>query len=184
MINTFITTPEQRIISLFTMNPGQSFYTRQISKTLGISLGTTHFALQALEGKNMLTSRLIGKTKLYDLVISMPVVQAFRILNIILILEPLFTPLHEISRQIILYGSYAQGNIGPQSDLDLLVVTESKKKTLDFIEGIKRKTGLDIRPLVMDQVEWMKLEKKSPEFFDELSHGILLWERSLGESRF
>ena len=184
MINTFITTPEQRIISFLAMNPGQSFYTRQISKTLGISLGTTHFALQALEGKNMLTSRLIGKTKLYDLVISMPVVQAFRILNIILILEPLFTPLHEISRQIILYGSYAQGNIGPQSDLDLLVVTESKKKTLDFIEGIKRKTGLDIRPLIMDQIKWMKLETSSPEFFDELSHGLLLWERPVDESRF
>lgn len=184
MISTLISTPEQRIISLLAMNPGKAFYTRQISKKLGISLGGTHSALQALETKNMLTSRLIGKTKLFDLVIPMPVVQALRVLNIILVLEPLLKTLREMSRRIILHGSYAKGSIGQESDLDLLVVTESKKKASDSVEGIKRKTGFDIRPLFMDQVEWMKLEKKSPEFFDELSHGIILWESPPDESRF
>jgi len=184
MMDTFINTPEQRIISLLAMNPGQSFYTRQISKTLGISLGTTHSALRSLETKHILTSRLIGRTKLFELNISMPVVQAFRVLNAILILEPNFKELREIARRIILYGSYAKGAIGPESDLDLLVVTESRKRALDIIDGAQRKTGLDIRPLIMDQVEWMALEKKSPEFFDELSHGIILWEKPVDESRF
>jgi predicted nucleotidyltransferase len=184
MINTLINTPEQRILSLLAMNPGQAFYTRQISKELGISLGATHSALHALETKNMLASRLVGKTKLYDLALSIPVVRAFRILNIILILEPLLKTLRETSRRIILYGSYAKGTIGPESDLDLLAVTESKKRAEDSIEGIQRKTGLDIRPLIMDQVEWMKLEKKSQEFFDKLNHGIILWERPVDESRF
>lgn len=183
-MDTFISTPEQRILSLLAMNPGQAFYTRQISKKLGISLGATHSALRALETKHMLTSRLIGKTKIYEINISMPVLQAFRVFDIILILEPLFITLRKISRRIILYGSYTKGTIGPESDLDLLVVTESKKIALDSIEGVKRKTGLDIRPLIMDQVEWIKLEKKSPEFFDELSHGIILWERPVDESHF
>ena len=60
MIDTIIGTPEQKILSLMAMNPGQAFYTRQISRKLGISLGSTHSALQALEKQNMLTSRLDG----------------------------------------------------------------------------------------------------------------------------
>lgn len=184
MTNTLISTPEQRIISLLAMNPGQTFYTRQISKKLGISLGSAHSALQVLERNHLITSRLVGKTKLYDLAISIPIVSAFRILNILLVLEPQLETLREMSRRIILYGSYAKGTIGQESDLDLLVVTESKKNVSDSIEGIKRKTGLDIRPLIMDQIEWMKLETSNPEFFDELNHGLLLWERPVDESRF
>jgi hypothetical protein len=34
----------------------------------------------------------------------------------------------------------------------------------------------------MNQPEWIKLEQSSPEFFDEISHGIILWEAGRGIS--
>jgi predicted nucleotidyltransferase len=184
MINTFISTSEQKILSLMAMNPDQTFYTRQMSKKLGISLGATHSALRALENKHMLTSQSVGKTKTYKIDVPLPILQAFRVLNTLLNLEPVLRPLREISRRIILYGSFAEGTFGPESDLDLLLVAENKRRVSDLIEDAKRKTGLDIRPLIMNQLEWMNLEKTSPEFYDELTHGITLWERQVDESRF
>lgn len=56
-INIFIKTPEQKILSLFAMNPGVAFYTRQIAKKLKMSLGTTHGSLQSLEKLNILAAR-------------------------------------------------------------------------------------------------------------------------------
>jgi predicted nucleotidyltransferase len=65
------------------------------------------------------------------------------------------------------------------SDLDLLVVAEDKTKVTDLTEKAKRKIGLELRPLIMNQLEWMNLEQTSPEFFDELSHSLILWERTV-----
>jgi predicted nucleotidyltransferase len=182
-LSVFIRTPEQRILGLFAMNPGKPFYTREISKALGISLGSAHMALLSLQNMKILTPQFIGKTKLYQLASVGPVIQEFRVLNTVLILDPVVSDLREISRRVVLYGSYARGTFSQESDLDLLVVTEDRAKVIDTVELAKRKTGLDLRPLIMNQLEWMNLEQKSPEFFDELSHGIILWEKPIEESR-
>jgi len=182
-LNIFIKTAEQKILSLFAMNPGVAFYTRQIVKKLKMSLGTTHASLQSLEKLNFLRSQLVGKTKIFELDIQGPTIQAFRVFNTILILEPLVDELKEISRRIVLYGSYSKGIFSKDSDLDLLVVAENKKQASNLIDQAKRKTGLDIRPLIMNQLEWTKLEQTSPEFFDEIGHGIILSEKPVEESR-
>jgi predicted nucleotidyltransferase len=165
------------------MNPGKPFYTREISRALGISLGSVHSALLSLENLEFLTPQLIGRTKLYQLAARGPIIPAFRVLNTLLVLDPLVTDLKEISRRVVLYGSYANGTFSEGSDLDLLIVTEDSARVIETIEASQRKTGLDLRPLIMNQLEWMNLEQKSPEFFDELSHGLVLWEKPVEESR-
>src|SRR4030066_2018141 len=181
-IDVFVRSPEQKILSLFAMNPDRPCYGREISKKLGISLGAVHAALLSLEKRGILESQHIGKTKLYRLGPPNPIIDSFRILNTILLLEPLIEAIKDISRRIILFGSYATGTFGASSDLDLFIVSEGKEKILRKIDSFKRKNGLDIRPIIKDQVEWMKLEQENPEFFDELSRGITLWEKPVGES--
>ena len=183
-IDIFIKTTEQKILSLFVMNPDRSFYGREISKKLGISLGAVHAALLSLEKHGILGSQHIGKTKLYRSGASNPILQSFRVLNALLILEPLIAAMRDISRRIILFGSYATGSFASSSDLDLFIVSGERGKISKKIDSFKRKSGLDIRPIIKDQVEWMKLERGSPEFFDELRRGITLWEKPIGESGF
>jgi predicted nucleotidyltransferase len=180
--NIFINSPEQKILSLFAMNPGKSFYGREISKKLNLSLGSAHAALLSLEKSGLLFFQNIGKIKLYNLESDNPVIKSFQVLNILLVLEPLVESLRRIARRIVLYGSYSEGTFTADSDLDLLIVTEKKKDTVGEIVKFQRKSGLDIRPLLKSQLEWMELEKASPEFYDELSHGIVLWERPIDES--
>lgn len=180
----FIKTPEQKILNLFARNSGKSFYGREISKKLDLSLGAVHGALHSLEQSGILISQNIGKAKVFTFASSNPIIQSFKILSALLMLEPLVEALKDLSRRVILYGSYANGTFAAQSDVDLMIVAETKKKVAEKIDLFQRRSGLDIRPLIKSQVEWMELEKTSPEFIDELSHGIILWERPVDESGF
>jgi len=181
-IDVFIKSTEQKVLSLFAMNPDRSFYGREISKKLGISLGAVHAALLSLEKRGFLDSQHVGRTKLYRSAAPNPTIQSFRVLNALLVLEPLIEALKDISRRVILFGSYATGSFASSSDLDLLIVSGEREKISKKIDSFKRKSGLDIRPIIKDPIEWMELENESPEFFDELSRGITLWERPVGES--
>ena len=180
----FIKSPQQKILSLFVMNPGKSFYGREISKRLNLSLGAAHSALATLEQKALLTYQAIGKIKLYSLNVNSAVITCYKKLNILLVLEPLVEILRGIARRIILYGSYSTGTFTLESDLDIAIVAGAKKEVAEKIDEFQRKSGLDVRPLIKSQIEWMQLEKDSPEFFDELSHGIVLWEKPIDESGF
>lgn len=183
-INVFIKSTEQKILSLFAMNPDRQFYGREISKKLKISLGAVHAALLSLEKRGILDSQNVGKTKLYRTEALNPIIQSFKVLNTLLVLEPLIKAICGISRRVVLFGSYATGTFAASSDLDLFIVSREKGKILKIIESFKRKTRLDIRPIIKDQVEWMDLGKKSPEFVDELNRGITLWVKPVNESGF
>lgn len=182
--DVFIKSPEQKVLSLFAMNPDRPFYGREISNILGISLGAVHAGLQSLEKHGLLESQHVGRTKLFRIEASNPIIRSFRTLNTLLVLEPLIEAIKDISRRVILFGSYATGTFASQSDLDLFIVSEEKEKILKKADSFKRKNSLDIRPIIKDQVEWMQLDKKSPEFFDELSRGLTLWEKPVEESGF
>ena len=171
-----IKTTEQKIVSLFVANPDKSFYGREISKRLKISLGATSNALRLLKKKGILIPERKGKTNLYTLRSPNPYIEYFKILNSLLTVEPLIEKLKNISKQIILYGSYATGNFTSDSDVDLFVVSEKREEVLKIIEKFTAKRVLNIQPVIKKQIEWMQLSKKDPEFFNELESGITLWE--------
>ncbi len=180
----FIKTTEQKILSLFVANPDKSFYGREISKKIKISLGAASNALRFLEKKGILISEKKGKTSLYTLKSPNPYIGHFRILNSLLLIEPLIERLKNVSKRIILYGSYATGTFTSESDLDLFIVSERRDEALDKIGEFNKKQSIDIRPVIKKHTEWMQLEKAEPEFFNELNRGITLWEKPIDESSF
>ena len=186
LADILIKTPEQRIFSLFAMNPDRPFYLREISKRLNISLGATHAALLALLKARILSCRSVGKTRLFELetLNFRGALNSSRVLNTVLILEPFVEVLKNHSRRIILYGSYARGTFTLESDLDLFIVTDDRETVLSQLNDLLRNFEIDIRPVIKGQVEWMDLEKTDPEFFRELMNGLSLWEKEVGESGF
>jgi predicted nucleotidyltransferase len=184
LADILVKTPEQRIFSLFVMNPDRPFYLREIAKRLNISLGTTHGALISLQKTKILASRSAGKTKLFELETrnSPAVLTSFRVINAVLILEPLVELLKNLSQKIILYGSYARGTFTQESDLDLFIVAAEREEVLGHINDFLRNTEIEIRPVIKGQPEWMDLEKTDPEFFREVMDGLFLWEKKVSES--
>jgi predicted nucleotidyltransferase len=186
LADVLIKTPEQKIFSLFIMNPERPFYLREISKRLNISLGATHAALLALQNAQILSCRSVGKTRLFELetLNFRGALNSSRVLNTVLILEPFVEVLKNHSRRIILYGSYARGTFTLESDLDLFIVSDDRETVLSQLNDLLRNIEIDIRPVIKGQVEWMDLEKTDPEFFRELMNGLSLWEKEVCESGF
>lgn len=184
LYDLFIKSSEQKILSFFAMNPDQSFYLRQITRRLKISVGAAHQSLSFLERSGIIVSQMVGKTKLYRLESFNPILNAYKILNTLLILDPLIQALKDNSRRLILYGSYSTGTFTPESDLDLFIVSEEKENITNNIDNFARKKNLNIRPIIKSLVEWIKLENEDPEFFDEISRGITLWEKPIDERDF
>jgi len=62
---------------------------------------------------------------------------------------------------IILYGSFARGDYGPKSDIDLLIIT-TKPKSLNEIQnkiiGIEEKIGKSIQPIIRTEKELKKTD--------------------------
>src|SRR3990167_2816682 len=179
----FIKTVEQRILSLFVANPDKSFYSREVSKKIKTSLGSTSNALRLLEKNRILISEKKGRTSLYTLKLPNEYLERFKALNTLLTLEPLVEKLKNISRRIILYGSYAAGAFTSDSDLDLFVISERREEALKAIANFKANIA-EIKPVIKNQVEWMQLEKSEPEFFSEANQGTILWEKPINESGF
>ena len=180
----FIKTVEQRVLSLFVANPDKVFYSREVSKKIKTSLGATSNALRLLEKNSILSSEKKGRTSLYTLKLPNEYLERFKILNVLLIIEPLIEKLKSISRRVILYGSYATGAFTSDSDLDIFVISEKRNEVLKAIGGFKANITLEIKPVIKKQVEWMQLEKSAPEFFIEINKGITLWEKPINESGF
>ena len=79
------------------------------------------------------------------------------------------------AKLVVLFGSFARGEAGPTSDIDIMV--ECTPRDRDKVQTIADETNeLILREGYKNMVKPLILEKVDP---DILSHGILLWGRAV-----
>jgi predicted nucleotidyltransferase len=103
-----------------------------------------------------------------------------------MLVEPLIEELKKISNRIVLYGSCALGTDTSESDLDLFVVSDSKKDVSDTISNFKFPRGYEnihIQSVIKTPVELLEEDESEQAFIKEVERGIVLWERAASESR-
>ena len=83
--------------------------------------------------------------------------------------------------QVVLYGSYARGEQGPESDIDLLILVEKEKIDLDQQRSITHPlydleiaSGIMISPRVVTKKEWLNRLVVTPFFLNVQREGITL----------
>ncbi|MBI4769160.1 MAG: nucleotidyltransferase domain-containing protein [Chloroflexi bacterium] len=69
--------------------------------------------------------------------------------------------------KIILYGSYAYGTPGPESDFDLLIVKETAEPPRDRRFAVRKAvwplpTTIPVEPLVVTESDWWTTPSSSP----------------------
>ena len=83
--------------------------------------------------------------------------------------------------RIILFGSYAAGKAGPDSDVDLLVVLpfEGKNfhKSLEIVNAVNPMFGADILARRPDDTQW-RYRHGDPLVKEALDNGRTLYERT------
>lgn len=90
--------------------------------------------------------------------------------------------------KIILYGSYAYGKPKPWSDVDLLIIKKTKKRSVDRVGDVleivyskkyfSEFARLKIEPIVRTPIEYRKSLDEDNFFIKEISqNGKVLYER-------
>ena len=80
--------------------------------------------------------------------------------------------------QTILFGSEARGDARIDSDIDLLILIDGEKMTLERITlplyELELKTGVNISPIVMLRKLWENRPFKTPFYINVINEGIIL----------
>ena len=82
------------------------------------------------------------------------------------------------AERVVLYGSYARGEAGPDSDLDLLVIAPSRERFFDRMASVLRlsrdlRAGLPLSPMVLTPEEVEQRLARGDQFVaDILSSGV------------
>jgi predicted nucleotidyltransferase len=103
-----------------------------------------------------------------------PRVRSFKVLLNIDALAPLLDRLSRLALRVVLFGSAAEGTNIPDSDVDVLVVTNSPDRARKIVSS-----GDDsLQAVIVTPVGLADLERDNPVFAAELKRGIELWKES------
>src|SRR3989344_5950485 len=58
---------------------------------------------------------------------------------------------------VVLFGSYSKGTATKQSDIDLMIISESHKNKNNAVYGLKSKYGLNVSPVFVKRTEFPKI---------------------------
>jgi uncharacterized protein len=87
----------------------------------------------------------------------------------------------EPTATVILYGSFARGDGGSNSDIDLLILIDKEKISSEDMKRIKYplyeiefQTGQIISPLVLSRIDWESRHKITPFYENVNKEGVAL----------
>jgi len=165
---------EQKIINLLADYPEKEFYAEELAKKLKFSKASGSSLLKQLSGKGIVSKKIKGHMKFYQINQKSPEIKKFRINLALEKINPLLPKLRKYSQRIILFGSASRGEQTRDSDFDLFILTDKKDQARIAIKKAGR--GLSIKPILKTSPELSEMEIKESEFYREIKNGIILYE--------
>ena len=174
--NILFATNTQKILYFFLDHPGKEFVEREVRKAVGISKSGANYALRELVRGNFIFRYKKGKIHLYSLNYKNSVVKQLKVLKIITYIQPIIKKLQKLSSKVILFGSSSRGEDIEDSDIDLFIVSNSKKEEIEAqINKSRLKRKLQI--IVRTELGEIELKDKDPTFYEQIQRGIILWQK-------
>ena len=162
-----------KLLFIFLKNPDNGFYTKEISRKTGIGSGTVNTFLRSIHKDNILTKEIVGNVHLYRLNNELAFVKQLKIFNILLEFKnhkfvEQFLKVDDKIISIILYGSYANGENDSKSDIDILLITNTKTNFIKTIHQIEKKIKKTVSIQIMSIFKWQILKKKDKIFYESI----------------
>ncbi|MGB2842997.1 MAG: nucleotidyltransferase domain-containing protein [Halobacteriota archaeon] len=149
------------------MNPGREMYVREIARNTKENINAVRRELANLESIGLLKSERRGNSKYYGVNRKMPIYN--ELASIILktegVAKELQDSLSEIGVEIaFIYGSFASGKAGVDSDIDIFIIGEVDEDNLIIkIREVEKKLSREINYVLFTAKEFeMRGKSKDP----------------------
>jgi predicted nucleotidyltransferase len=175
MLNKIVVaTNPQKVLNFLIREPVKQFTANEIQAGTGISRAGINTALRKLANEKLIVREKKAKIYLYSVqTTNQPLIKQLKVMQNLLVLQPMINKLKTACEKIILYGSCARGEDTSASDIDLLIITNAPDdaKKIAGRMGLKKKVQLVFK----SPLAFVEMEKKALEYFEELSRGLVLW---------
>jgi len=179
-----ISTNPQKVLKYLLMHPGKNCYEREIARGTKISYGSANKVLNQLYKRGLIQKKTEGRMCYYSIDMFNPYIKEFKILNNLLLMEPLIEKLKPHSYRIILYGSWAEGVDAAASDIDLYIVASDEKKVKSIISKYSDSRAIGnrkIQAVIDTPADLLEHDKKEEVFKEEIEEGKILWWKEINE---
>jgi len=169
-----------KILTLFSLNPGEKYYVRELSRILNENINSIRRELINLEDIKLLMSEEKGNLKYYRMNEKFPIYDEIR--NIFLktqgvskTLKKKFNEYGNIEAAFI-YGSFASGKATIHSDVDILIIgTIDEDILIEEIRKLETKFTREINYSLFEKEEFDDRVKNEDYFIKNLSNNPKLF---------
>tara|TARA_B100001971_G_C18152189_1_gene516458 strand:- start:541 stop:1086 length:546 start_codon:yes stop_codon:yes gene_type:complete len=166
-----------KIMELFFNNPNRDFHIRESAKLIAINPMTASKYLDKFVKENLLLKRKERNNILFSAnTENILFKEEKKHYNIIKIMKSGLIKYFEkelnYPKSIILFGSYAKGENIQESDIDIFIMSEIKKKfNLEKFEKILK---ADMQLFIYSKKEFNEMKKKNKELLNNIINGVKL----------
>ncbi len=182
LADALFTRTQQRVLGVLFGQPERSFYASELIRRAGTGSGAAQRELARLERGGLVTARRVGHQKHYQANSDSPLFAELRaiILKTVGLVEPLRNALVSISSGIkaaFIYGSVAKESDRSQSDIDLMVISDSLTygEVFGALEPVGRTLGREINPTVYTTSEFSKRVRGKNAFVTRILAQPKVW---------
>jgi len=167
-------TSQGRVLRFLARYIGQSFYEQEIVERTNVSRSAVNLATRSLYQAGLLLRERRGRMNFYAADDHHPFVRQFKVLDTVAQLDPIIQKLRPLARQVVLFGSSAEGTDTAASDVDLFILAHDRSQVMAVISHSR--FDRPIQPVVMSNQELVEMKLQEPTFYAQVQRGIVLWE--------
>ncbi len=179
-----------RVARLMTDLPDSELTGRELSRLISVSHSSIQGAMKVLVAKGLINRKTVGRAHLYrtnqDSYLFGTLQRLFREERDVNqgLTGELKSAFGKESVSVTLFGSFARGTAGPQSDVDVLVITSSPESTAETAHrlGMRflRRYGLRLSAKILTPRE-LRRKKDSPFILKARREGVVIDGKTLEE---
>lgn len=180
--DALFTKSRQRVLAVLFGNAGRSFYANEIIRLAGSGTGAVQRELASLASAGLVTVTRVGNQKHYQANANAPVFDSVRdiVLKTSGLADVLRAALAAIASDIhaaFVYGSVAKNEDSGESDIDVMVISDSLAYADLFalLESASKRLGRTVNPTLYSKAEFARRVHKKNAFVTRLLAQPKIW---------
>ena len=171
LAGALLTPVQMRVLGLLFGQPNRRFQSGELIRLARSGTGAVHRQLGRLAEAGVVTVTPVGNQKFYQANAASPVFSELHglIVKTVGVVEPLrraLAPLAEEIHAAFVYGSVAKGTDRADSDIDLLVLSDSlhHDRVYEALAPAERELGRPVNPTLLTRAAWRSRRKATDSF--------------------